>query len=263
MTENDAAVRTAADRLHEAAETARPIVADGTWPDLDLAQAYAAQTDLVGRRLARGERQSGLKLGFTSLAKMEQMGVSEIIAGRLTDAMAVPDGGTLDVAGLIHPRVEPEICFRVARDVDLAAGPGALLAAVDAVAPALEVIDSRYEGFSFDLPRVVADNTSAAFYAVGPWSALDRDAIGDLAVEMELTGAPTTRGTTKAILGDPLDALRRLTGIGAAHGFVLHAGELVLAGAATAAVALTPGTVRVTVATLGSVEIAVVDGRTR
>ncbi|WP_123665471.1 2-keto-4-pentenoate hydratase [Actinocorallia herbida] len=262
MTSNDEAVKAAADRLHEAVETARPIIDDGTWPDLDLAQAYAAQADLVGRRLARGERQSGLKLGFTSLAKMAQMGVSEIIAGRLTDAMAVPDGGTLDVAGLIHPRVEPEICFRVARDVDLADGPEALLAAVDAVAPALEVIDSRYDGFSFDLPRVVADNTSAAAYAIGPWSALDRAGIGDLAVSMELTDAPTTRGSTQAILGDPLDALRRLAAIGAAHGFTIHEGELVLAGAATAAAPLPLGTVRVAVATLGEVAITVVDGRT-
>jgi 2-oxo-3-hexenedioate decarboxylase len=260
MTSTDAAVTAVADRLFEAAETGKAVLADGTWPELDLAQAYAAQTDLVGRRLARGERPAGLKLGFTSLAKMEQMGVDEIIAGRLTDAMALADGDTLDVAGLIHPRVEPEICFRLARDVDLADGAEALLDAVDAVAPALEVIDSRYEGFSFDLPRVVADNTSAAYYAIGEWSPLDREAIGDLAVRMEATGTPDTLGSTSAILGDPLDAVRRLAGIGAAHGFVARAGDLILAGAATAAVPLVAGEVKVAVAGLGEVAISVVDG---
>lgn len=245
-------------RLREASERARPIVDDGTWPALDLDAAYRAQAELVEARIARGEQQSGLKLGFTSLAKMEQMGVSEIIAGRLTDAMAVADGGILGLAGLIHPRVEPEICFRVARDVDLADGPEAVLDAVDAVAPALEVIDSRYDGFSFDLPRVVADNTSAAAYAVGSWSPLGT--VAGLAVRMHVDGVVVAEGDTDAILGDPLDALRRLAGLGARHGFVLHGGQVVLAGAATAAVALRPGRVRVEVETLGTVAIDVVAG---
>lgn len=260
MSSADDVVAQVADRLDEAAESGQAIVDDGSWPELSLAQAYAAQAGLVGRRLARGERPSGLKLGFTSIAKMEQMGVDEIIAGRLTSSMVVADGDTLDLGRLIHPRVEPEICFRVDRDVDFADGPDALLAAVSAVAPALEVIDSRYDGFSFDLPRVVADNTSAAAYAVGPWSPLDAQAVGDLSVRMEIDGVVATEGNTAAILGDPLDAVRRLARLGAAHEFTLSAGDVVLAGAATVAVPLRPGTVRVAVHGIGEVTISVVDG---
>ncbi|MFD2396542.1 hypothetical protein ACFSVJ_06500 [Prauserella oleivorans] len=78
------------------------------------------QAALVERRLARGERLTGLKMGLTSEAKMTQMGVDAPIWGRLTDAMHIPDGGSVSLAGRIHPRVEPELAFRIGRD----ASPG-------------------------------------------------------------------------------------------------------------------------------------------
>ena len=123
-------------------------------PALDLAAAYAVQHAVSRAPVARGERPTGVKLGFTSRAKMVQMGVDEVIGGRLTDAMAVADGGVVDLGRLIHPRIEPEVAFRLGRDVD----PDervrvARVAAVDAVAPALEIIDSRYADFRFSLER--------------------------------------------------------------------------------------------------------------
>ncbi|MEL6803835.1 MAG: 4-oxalocrotonate decarboxylase, partial [Bacteroidota bacterium] len=83
-----------------------------------LAEAYDIQAMSIDRRIDRGEVITGYKLGFTSKAKMEQMGVHEIIWGRLTDAMAIDNGGQMNSEQFIHPRVEPEIAFLVKRDID-------------------------------------------------------------------------------------------------------------------------------------------------
>ncbi|MFB7538288.1 2-keto-4-pentenoate hydratase [Streptomyces zaomyceticus] len=233
-----------AEALDTAARDGRPLAGGGSGPK-DTGEAYAVQEALVARRLARGERLTGFKLGFTSVAKMRQMGVSDLIHGRLTDRMEIPDGGRFDLSRLIHPRVEPEVAFLLGDTLRPGGDP---MAAVAAVAPALEVIDSRYDGFRFSLPEVIADNTSAAGYAVGPWSAPGD--LGNLGVLLELDGRPAETGSTAAILGHPLRALAaaaRLAG-------VLEAGTVILAGAATAAVPLPPGThVRATVSGLGTV----------
>ncbi|MFE5944566.1 2-keto-4-pentenoate hydratase [Streptomyces sp. NPDC056480] len=233
-----------AEALDAAARDGRPLSGGGEGPK-DTEEAYAVQEALVARRLARGERLTGFKLGFTSLAKMRQMGVSDLIHGRLTDRMEIPDGGRIDTSGLIHPRVEPEVAFLLGDTLRPGGDP---MAAVAAVAPALEVIDSRYHGFRFSLPEVIADNTSAARYAVGTWSAPgDLDNLGVL---LELDGRLAETGSTAAVLGNPLRALAAAARLAGA----LEPGTAILAGAATAAVPLPPGThVRATVAGLGSV----------
>jgi 2-oxo-3-hexenedioate decarboxylase len=222
---------------------------------LALDDAYAVQHAVVARRLARGERLLGTKLGMTSRAKMAQMGISEVICGQVTDAMRIPDGGPVDLTTLIHPRVEPEVVFRLARDVDVRDPRVDIAACVDAVAPGLEIIDSRYRNFRFSLPDVVADNTSAAYFVVGPWQPLDEErgrALGELAVELLVDGEAVERGSTGEILGHPLDALRALVPLARRHGFPLTAGQVILAGAATAAVPLGPGPVQARVAGLGA-----------
>ena len=135
--------------------------------DLSIAEAYLIQRQSVQRRLKRGERLVGMKMGLTSRAKMEQVGVNEPIYGHLTSTMIVLDGGTVDLAGLCHPRVEPEIAFIIGEDLR---GPITTVQALDAVAgvcAALEVIDSRYKDFKFKLPDVIADNTSASKFVLG------------------------------------------------------------------------------------------------
>ncbi|MGY1725149.1 2-keto-4-pentenoate hydratase [Blastococcus sp. SYSU DS0533] len=244
------------DRLDDAVTGVHDVVnAEAT----DVDAAYAVQEALVARRLDRGARQVGWKLGFTSLAKMAQMGVSDVIVGRLTSDMHVPDGGAVDLSRLIHPRVEPEVAYRLARDVS---PDDDLLAAVDAVAPALEIIDSRYRDFRFTLADVVADNTSAAGFAIGPWTALrDAGELGGLPVALSVDGEVAETGTTDAILGHPLEALPALAGMARRRGFRLRAGQVILAGAATAAVPLTAGTTVVgRVDGLGSVRIEVSGG---
>lgn len=250
--------KTAVRALEHLAETLHGAQASGlsvAAPELELSldDAYGVQARLLELREAGGERWTGRKLGFTSEAKMAQMGVSELIVGFLTDAMALEDGGSLDLGPLIHPRVEPEVAFRLGADVPAGSGAQALEAAIDAVAPALEVIDSRYRAFKFNLAQVVADNTSASRYVIGPWSPLEGDLAG-LPVALAFDRATVAEGTTTDILGGPLNTLPRVASIAAERGYDLPAGSIILAGAATAAVPLTPGTaVRATVAGLGSV----------
>ncbi|MFF5179714.1 2-keto-4-pentenoate hydratase [Micromonospora sp. NPDC000316] len=232
-------IDTLAARLDEAAVSHTAVAQFGADAGLDVTTAYAVQEALVARRLDRGEALVGLKLGLTSRAKMTQMGVDEVIWGRLTDAMHVPDGGTVDLSGRIHPKVEPEVAFLV---------EGGEIAAI---APAIELIDSRYVDFRFTLPEVIADNTSASGFVVGPWRPVP-DGVDNLGVLLEVDGRVAQVGSTAAILGDPrraLPAAARLAG-------ELRDGWVLLAGAATAAVPLRPGAhVRVTVEQLGTASL--------
>jgi 2-oxo-3-hexenedioate decarboxylase len=216
---------------------------------LDVPTAYRVQAELVTRRTARGERLVGVKMGLTSRAKMVQVGVDEAIWGRLTDAMAVPDGGRVALDRLIHPRIEPEVAFLLD-----AAGTAI------AVAPALEVIDSRYRDFRFALPDVVADNTSAAGFVVGPWSPLPAG-LDNLGVLLEVDGRVVQTGSTAAILGDPRRALSLGLDLAGRAGLRPEPGWVLLAGAATAAVPLVPGAhVRAVVEGLGTASVTAVAG---
>ena len=160
-------------RLDEAARGARAVP---QLPEaLSLSDAYDVQSKSMERRYDRGERRIGVKLGFTSRAKMIQMGVSDLIWGRLTDQMLAEAGSTLSRARFVHPRVEPEIAFLIKDPLEGRVDPMTAMAAVAGVAPALEVIDSRYENFRFSVTDVVADNTSAAAIVIGPWSSPSTD----------------------------------------------------------------------------------------
>ncbi|MEV4467369.1 fumarylacetoacetate hydrolase family protein [Micromonospora echinofusca] len=241
-----------AERLGVAADTATAIPQLAAETGLDVDVAYAVQTALIQRRLDRGERLVGLKMGLTSKAKMAQVGVDEVIWGRLTDVMRIPDGGTLDPAAFIHPRVEPEVAFLLDRLPEPGEPVGDFTDAVRAVAPAIEVIDSRYANFTFSLPDVIADNTSAAAFVIGPWSPVP-DGLDNLGVLLEIDGRVAQVGSTAAILGDPRRALDEGIRLAGRHGVRLREGWVFLAGAATAAVPLKPGAhVRAVVEHLGT-----------
>ncbi|MCU0868617.1 MAG: fumarylacetoacetate hydrolase family protein, partial [Burkholderiales bacterium] len=171
----------------------------------DLPAAYAIQRASIDLRLARGERRVGLKMGFTSRAKMQQMGVHDVIWGRLTDAMLIEDGAQVDLARFVHPRVEPEIAFVLKTPLEGVVSPAQALAAVDAVAPAMELIDSRYDAFRFSLEDVVADNASSSGFVLGPWSRPDTD-VSNLGMVMSFDGRAVQIGSSAGILGHPLRA---------------------------------------------------------
>ena len=103
--------------VDEAAAKAEAIPQLSLEHPLNVEEAYAVQAASIQRRLDRGESRTGVKMGFTSKAKMIQMGVDDLIWGRLTDQMVIDDGGEVDYGSLIHPRVEPEIAFLLNQDL--------------------------------------------------------------------------------------------------------------------------------------------------
>ena len=238
--------------LDEAASRAR--ATEQLPAGLSLEDAYAVQARSISRRHARGERRAGYKLGFTSRAKMAQMGLGEVIWGRLTDAMVVADGGQAAPERFIHPRVEPEVCFLLGEPLDGTVTALSAMRALAGVAPALELIDSRYRDFKFSLPDVVADNCSAAAIVVGPWTDPAAVNLANLGLVLEVDGEVAQLGSTAAILGHPVRSLVAAARLMGAAGERLEAGDLLMAGGATEAVALRPGSqVRLEMERLGSV----------
>ena len=213
------------------------------WEKLDVATAYEVQAETLRRRLERGEYVAGVKLGLTSVAKQRTMGIDQPILGWLTDAMMLAAGEPAG-PGLIHPRAEPEIVFVLA---DRLAGPGVTaaraLSAVGSVCCGIEIIDSRFAGFRFRLPDVVADNTSSARVALGPVTA----APGGLDLSLEaclfsVNGEVTDSATGAAVLGHPAQALALAANMLGERGLALEPGWIVLTGGMTDAVPLPPGT---------------------
>jgi 2-oxo-3-hexenedioate decarboxylase len=202
---------------------------------LGLSEAYKVQDALMAHRKARGEKIVGVKMGFTSRAKMLQMGVSDLIWGRLTDGMQLEDGGSVSPQRFIHPRIEPEIAFLLQAPLSESCSPLQAGEAVAAVAPALEIIDSRYQDFQFSLSDVIADNASSSGFVVGAWRPLTE--IDNLGIALSINGRTRQVGSTGAILGHPLRSLAAAARL--AKG--LEAGWIVLAGAGTAAEVLSPG----------------------
>ncbi|OCC23729.1 4-oxalocrotonate decarboxylase [Croceicoccus estronivorus] len=225
--------------------------------DLDLDEAYRVQAASLARRYQRGETPSGVKMGFTSRAKQIQMGLSDMIWGRLTDAMRVEDGGEIELADYVHPRAEPEIAFLLKKPLSGKVTLVEAMNCVEAIAPAIEIIDSRYEGFKFNLPDVVADNTSSSSYVTGSWFSPATD-ISNLGMSLEINGRPVQVGSSAAILNHPARALAAASRLLAEQNLELEAGWILMAGGATAAQALMPGDhVRLQMQELGMVGFSV------
>ncbi len=224
---------------------------------ISVEEAYEIQRLSMERRYERGEKLIGLKLGFTSRAKMVQMGVADMIWGRLTDQMMIEDGGEVSLSNYVHPRVEPEIAFLLKRplagDVNMAEAQ----AAIEAIAPAMELIDSRYENFKFNLSDVVADNCSSSGFVVGAWRKPVTD-ISNLGMLLEFDGRFVQTGSSAAILGNPLRSLVNAARLAATADMQLETGWIIFAGSSTAAEALAPGVhARTVVQDLGTADLSV------
>lgn len=227
-------------------------------PDMDWDDAYAIQAEILRRKLARGNRVVGLKAGLTSHAKMKQMGVDTPCFGFLVDYFSVPDGGEIKVGELIHPKVEPEIAFVLKRALKgSGCHIGAVLAATDFVMPGIEIIDSRYRDFKFDLKSVIADNCSSSRFVLGgqavPVDELDLRTLG---VVMEKNGEIVGIGAGAAVLGHPAAAIAMLANHLGARGEEIPAGTMILSGGVTEAVAVKAGdNVNLRIQSLGSTSV--------
>lgn len=229
-------------------------------PDLNLNDAYLIQDEGIKLRLARREKLIGLKMGFTSEAKRQQMGLGLPIYGVLTDAMQVPAGATFELKGKIHPKIEPEIAFIIARELKGSVTHADVLESCSGVCAAMEILDSRFTGFKyFSLPDVVADNCSSSYFVLSKQIHNPRTVdLSNLKMEMEIDGNVVQSAQSSAISGHPINSIIQLCELLDSRGLSLPAGTIVLAGAATAAVQMTSGMkVRTRVESLGEVEISV------
>ena len=229
-----------AEQLDAAARDAREIAQIDPEGRLSLEDAYAIQRGSIQRRVSRGARRVGVKMGFTSRAKMVQMGLSDVIWGRLTGDMLIEEGMAASFARFVHPRAEPEIAFLLNKPLPGQVTAAEALSAVEAVAPALEIIDSRYRDFKFTLPEVIADNASSSGIVVGPWTD-PREDFSNLGLTMSIDGRVVQVGSTAAILGHPLRSLVAAARLSDAAGEPLQAGWVVMAGGATPAEWIKPG----------------------
>lgn len=244
--------------LDNAAMQATAVAQLSNFSPISLADAYEVQRQSIQLRLNRGESLIGLKMGFTSEAKMQQMGVHDMIWGRLTSTMLVPNGGSITFGNYIHPRAEPEICFRISRDIDREIELHEIRDYVDGVAAAIEIIDSRYQNFKFSLEDVVADNCSSAALVVGPWLPVDTD-VNNLPIALKINGQTAEHGNSADILGDPWKALCAATRLAVQYHEPIKAGMYIMAGAASAAAFIKAGeTILAEVDTLGPVSFSVV-----
>ena len=220
--------------LHRAARNQTPVPQFSLSEEFDIKTAYEVQKELVQYRREEGFALVGVKMGFTSFAKMKQMGIDDMIIGQLTSDMQLSEGKSLFKGNCCHPRAEPEIAFRLGSNIDEPLNACEVKHYIDGVAPAIEVIDSRYENFSFSLEDVVADNCSSCAFAVGPWCEVPM-CLNGLDMIMSFDGLNEREGSSDAILGNPFKALAAATRLAYQHNISLRKGMIVLAGASTAA----------------------------
>ena len=247
-------------RLIEAAQQRSGIEALTTTEGMfDISVAYQVQDAVVADRVTSGAAIVGAKLGLTSVAKQRQMKVDEPLYGWLTGDMAIDVGQPLHCERFIQPRCEPEIAFVLGSDVaGRHATAAQVLGATAAVFPAIDVLDSRFAGYSFTLPDVIADNASGAGFVLGGQAT---DPAGfDLrlaGVVLEKNGELVATAAGAASLGHPAASVAWLVRKLALRGRGLEAGQVVLSGGLTEAIPVAPGDVIVArIDRLGTIELA-------
>ena len=212
-------------------------------PGVDVATAYRAQQAFIQSKLDAGETFVGYKLGLTSRNKQQAMGLDAPLYGRVTSGMISTYGEPVRLDRFIHPRVESEIAFLLARDVEGPATVASVLAATDVVFGAADVLDSRYESFQFTLPDVVADNASAGAFYLGPVARRPDDLVDLrlLGCVVRVDGDVVMTAAGAAVMGHPAASVAWLANQLAAEGEGLRAGQLVFSGGVTAPVPVVAG----------------------
>ncbi|QSE81142.1 2-keto-4-pentenoate hydratase [Rhodococcus koreensis] len=251
----NSSIQAAAERL--TAATARPCapVRDllGT---TDIGAAYAVQQLLTDRRLAAGGTVTGRKIGLTSPAVQQQLGVDQPDFGVLFADMDVTALPEVPSGRLLQPKAEAEIAFVLGADlIDGDLDDTQIRAAVARAAAALEIVDSRIADWDITITDTVADNGSSGLYVLGEnWLTLDEFEPRDVVMRLYSGDALVSEGTGAACLGDPLQALAWLARTAREYGQPLRAGQVILSGALGPMVPTPPGTtVRAELSTLGTV----------
>lgn len=213
-----------------ARRTIRPLIELDA--SLTIDDAYAISLDFLSRRLKDGEKVVGKKIGVTSKAVQDMLGVHQPDFGFLTNWMQVDGDVDVDAKALIAPRAEAEIAFILKRSLN---GPGItaadVLAATESIAPCFEIVDSRIDEWKISIVDTVADNASCGVYVIGKEridpAGLD---LPNLHVAVTKNGEALSEGYGHAVQGDPAQAVAWLANTLGAHGVTLDAGDVILSG---------------------------------
>lgn len=205
------------------------------YPDLSAEDAYRVQQALIERRVRRGEKVVGKKIGATNEAVQRKFGLTSPLYGYLFASQQVPSGGTIALAQLIQPRLECEVAFRLKQDL---AGPGItaveVLAATQAVMASFEIPDARTRDWNLGMREFIADNGASARFVLGerqlPVPAVD---LANLTVVLKRNGEQIAEASSAAVMGNPANAVAWLANKLTEHGSRLHAGEIVMSGTVT------------------------------
>ncbi len=215
------------------------------FPALTVDDAYQISLGALARRRQDGERVIGKKIGVTSKAVQDMLGVHQPDFGFLTDRMWID--GDIDIAAntLIQPRAEAEIAFVLKDSLN---GPGVtaadVMAATDYIAPCFEIVDSRIRDWKIGIVDTVADNASCGVFVIGAARANPREYdLPALRVTVTKNGAPLSEGLGSAVQGDPAQAVAWLANTLGAYGVTLDAGDVILSGSLVPLEPAVPGDV--------------------
>lgn len=200
---------------------------------LEVDDSYAISSAFLHKRLGAGERIIGKKIGVTSKAVQDMLGVHQPDFGFLTDSMRVESGATVRIADrLIQPRAEGEIALILGKALK---GPGVtsaeVLVATEAIAPCFEIVDSRIANWDIRIVDTVADNASCGVFVLGPARADPRaHDLAGLHLKVWKNGLPLSSGFGSAVQGSPLASVAWLANTLGGYGVSLEAGEVILSG---------------------------------
>ena len=201
-------------------------------PSLTIDDAYAISLDFLSRRVKDGEKVVGKKIGVTSKAVQDMLGVHQPDFGFLTDWMFCEGDIDVDGKAMIAPRAEAEIAFILKSSLN---GPGVtaadVMAATESIAPCFEIVDSRIDDWKISIVDTVADNASCGVYVIGE-ERLDPAKLDlpNLHVAVTKNGEPLSEGYGHAVQGDPAQAVAWLANTLGAYGVTLNAGDVILSG---------------------------------
>ncbi len=256
---NPSDIQTAGDALYEAMVQRTTITPLSTqYPDITIDDAYEIQQRMTARRLAAGERIIGKKIGVTSKAVMNMLGVFQPDFGWLTDGMVYNEGQAIEASSLIQPKAEGEIAFVLKKTL---MGPGItaadVMAATEGVMACFEIVDSRIQDWKIKIQDTVADNASCGVFVLGDRIVDPRDVdLVTCGMVLEKNGDIVATGAGAAAMNHPANAIAWLANTLGQRGIALEAGEVVLSGSLGIMVPVVAGdNLRVTIGGVGGCSV--------
>jgi 2-oxopent-4-enoate/cis-2-oxohex-4-enoate hydratase len=228
------------------------------YADITIENAYHIQQRMLARRLEAGEKVVGKKIGVTSAAVMNLLGVRQPDFGYMLDGMSYNEGESIPMDTLIQPKAEGEIAFVMKRDL---MGPGVtaadVLAATEGVMTCFEIVDSRIRDWKIKIQDTVADNASCGVFVLGDRLVDPRDVdLATCGMVLEKNGEIACTGAGAATLGNPVNAMVWLTNTLGRLGIPLKAGEVVLSGSLGPMIPVKAGdNLRVTIGGIGGCSV--------